>query len=153
MRTPEQIARLDSAAESWIGTPFCPNSAVKGGGVCCHRLMGAIYEEAGWLPELPLPHGSPAHSKFGAKPIMLEWLTATGWPWFGHTLVDDLSAGDLLLVRYGHVSHHLALVLSGGRVVHVCAKLGVQIIQSLPVKWASRVEHVFVPLELEVAHG
>jgi cell wall-associated NlpC family hydrolase len=100
---------------------------------------------------LDLPDGSPAHAKFSQRKVMLEWLKGPGQLWFKQRADTWYGIGDLLLVRYGHVSHHLAMALSRGRVVHVCTRLGVQIIPTLPARWRERVDGAFFPVE--VAHG
>jgi cell wall-associated NlpC family hydrolase len=141
---PEALAR---AAEAWAGTPFAPNSCRRGAGVCCHQLLGAIYREAGWLPDLPpLPPGSPAHARAGQSCPMLDWLLGPGLRWFlPLARPDDLRAGDLLLVRHGHVPHHLALVLPEGRVVHVSPHHGVVLLPVLPRRWRAAISHAFRP--------
>lgn len=138
---------LAKAAESWEGTPFVPNSKVKGAGVSCHHLMGEIYRESGWIPDLPaLPNGDPAHARAGNTSPMLDWLRGPGARWF-HAVPPPrlLDQGDLLVVRYGHVPHHLALMLPRGRVIHVSVRHGAQILPVLPKRFIGRIDHVFRP--------
>jgi cell wall-associated NlpC family hydrolase len=143
-----RVAALDRAAESWLGTPFVPNSARKGAGVCCHQLMAETYREAGWLDLQDVPAGDPAHARAGNSSRMLAWLEGPGRRWFDRLWLDEplhVQPGDLLLVRYGHVPHHLALVLSGGRVVHVSVRHGVRILPVLPRRFADHIVAVFRP--------
>jgi cell wall-associated NlpC family hydrolase len=146
-RSPRTEA-LVRAAESWAGTPFAPNSAVKGAGVSCHQLMAQIYREAGWLDLQGLPNGDPGHARAGNSAPMLAWLDGPGQIWFERLWLDvplRLAPGDLLLVRYGHVPHHLAMMLPAARVVHVSVRHGVHILPVLPRRFAGHIFAVFRP--------
>jgi hypothetical protein len=57
-RTPERIASLESAARSWLGTPFAAGGgAAKGprGGATCHELCLQTIADAGY-PVPPYRH-------------------------------------------------------------------------------------------------
>lgn len=145
---PPPVAALTAAAERWQGTPFCPNSCVRGAGVCCHQLIGALYRESGWLPDLPaLPPGEPNWARAGHTSPILDWLRGPGTHWFRECPPGQpLLPGDLLLVRFGPVPHHLALMLPEGRAVHVSPAHGVQILPVLPRRFAAAIAHIFRPL-------
>jgi cell wall-associated NlpC family hydrolase len=76
---------------------------------------------------------------------MLAWLYGPGAQWFLPVGIESepIEPGDLLLVRYGHVPHHLALALSQGRVVHVSMRHGVQILPSMPRRFLRYISHRF----------
>lgn len=121
------IARLEAAAESWLGTPFVPNSATKGKGACCHRLMGKIYAEAGWVPDLDLPGGQATAPRWSNASPILDWLRGDGQRWVEEIPPAAIAPGDMVLIRTGHIPHHLAMILSGDRMVHVTHGAGVEI--------------------------
>lgn len=146
---PELVQALDSAAESWVGTPYCDAACVKGSGVTCHLLPYALFRESGIIPDLdgvPLHKGKPSHGKAGRESLMLDWLEGPGKRWFRRVPNDSAEPGTLLLARFGHVPHHLALVLSGGRVVHSTIIHGVQILPVLPASYRRRIDAAFYPL-------
>ena len=146
MRTPEEVQRLEAAAAAWMGTPFCPDSAVRGSGVCCHRLMAAIYADAGWLTLTNIPSGEAAHARASNTSPMLDWLTGPGamlferrdWSYPTRFDADRTAAGDLLLVRFGAIPHHLAMVLSGGNAIHVTPQAGVTLVRNFLVRVPER---------------
>lgn len=141
-RSDAQIEALEAAAMSWVGTPWMDNSAVRGRGVCCHLLVARVYQAAGWLPEFAMPAGAALHARGNDRPIMLEWFRGPGAALFEE--VANHQPGDALLIRVGHVPHHLGLALRGGRVLHVTHRQGVRIIESAG-QWERLKEHVFRP--------
>jgi cell wall-associated NlpC family hydrolase len=52
-------------------------------------------------------------------------------------------AGDLLGFRLGHTLHHVAIMLRGGRMVHVMAHHGVKTAVCIPTPWAKRLEKIW----------
>jgi cell wall-associated NlpC family hydrolase len=137
MRSPSEIERLLAAAESWLGTPFCEGSAVKGAGVCCHRLPGEIYFEAGWLDRFVLPTGPTGWARTGTRPLMEPYLDA--YEQLRSLTVDEaIEPGDLLGFRLGAWVHHLALAMPGGRMIHVAQNVGVRMEACIPAMWARR---------------
>lgn len=143
MRTDAELAALDAAAARWEGTPFCANSAVRGGGVCCHRLCGALYAEAGWTPPLDLPGGSPtAH---GAA--IAQWLDGPeGSALFRRVPVGERAPGDLVGFALRGSVRHLGILLSRGRFVHSTIGTGARIAPNIPPAFAKRIAAVWRPL-------
>lgn len=137
------VSALDAAAERWVGTPWCDNSATVGKGACCHRLMAAIYQESGWLPAFDVPDGSATAARWLNTSPILDWFRGPGHAWFDEVLGNPIP-GDALLIRTKHVPHHLVLVLSGQRFVHVTHDHGVQIAPLNPV-WRRLLAHTFRP--------
>jgi cell wall-associated NlpC family hydrolase len=130
-RSDADIARLEDAARAWEGTPFVHNSAVRGLGVCCHRLIGSVLVDAGWLPPMEFPTGAATAPRWAQTSVMAEWFAGPGAEWFDAT--DDApQPGDVLLLRTGHAAHHLALVLTGDRVMHATITQGAHIRPMVP---------------------
>ena len=141
-RTPD-IAALIAACESWQGTPFCPNSQVKGAGVCCHKFCGAAYMEAGWLPAFDLPDGSPYGSATASESPFEAWLDAS--PLFA-IRESRMEAGDLILSKPSRLPWHLAIYLGDGVFAHVDLRQGVVVSNSFPDVWAKRIVRIYRPV-------
>lgn len=140
--TPERIASLDAAAQSWLGTPFMANSAVPGpgGGVSCHHLFAELHFATGCLPRFPVPSGDPAALQHADPNRLLSTIDAFllphGWhpapvsPSSTSSDSSPLPAGALAILRYGRTLHHLITILSGARAIHV-TRLGGVLIEPL----------------------
>lgn len=141
MRTPAELAALEAAAAAWEGTPFCANSAVRGGGVCCHRLCAAIYSDAGWVPALTVPAGSPT----GQGRAMVAWLDGEeGRRVFAR--VSVMEPGDLVGFRIHGEVRHLGVILPGFRMAHSTIGPGATIAPNIPKPWARRLGAIWRPL-------
>jgi cell wall-associated NlpC family hydrolase len=147
MSTPIEL--LEAAAQSWVGTPFCERSAVKGCGVCCHRAVSEVYIEAGFMPRVELPDAPPHYARAQHIGLMEGWLDGVGAEWFtsltGDDLTGQLQAGDLLGFRLGRAVHHLAIQLTDGRIYHAAENIGVIIAPKLPQVWATRLVRAWRP--------
>ena len=156
MRTPTESAALEAAARSWLGTPFVPNSAVMGSGVCCHRLVAEVLFEAGWLPRFDVPAGAPMHGRAADNSEMERWFDTS--PLFtdadpGRLCATDaagalalLQPGDVVCSRPARLPWHLALALERGRFLHVQYGGSVQIAPNLPPVWAARLARLWRPI-------
>jgi cell wall-associated NlpC family hydrolase len=142
--TAEQLTALDAAAASWLRTPFCAGSEVKGGGVCCSRLAAALYDESGIIPDCPRIDGEVTHAQSHNTSIMLEWFNGPGASLFSEVDADEIQPGDCVLMRLHRVAHHIAVILSGNRAVHVSPSRGVEIIRNLHI-YRPRVAAAFRP--------
>lgn len=146
------IQKLEAAAASWVGTPFCEHSAVKGAGVCCHRAVAEVLMEAGLLPRLALPTAAPGHARANNRGVLDAWLDAEGAQWFmscpGRVISRTLFPGDVLGFRLGRSVHHVALQLGGERIFHAIQGAGAVIAPSLPPQWAQRLTRIWQPRAL-----
>lgn len=143
-KTPNE--RLADAAVSWLGTPWCANSAVKGpqGGVSCHNLPRAILVEAGWLPEsFPVIEGNPNSTQRRDGSIIAEWLD--GRPEFVNVpvMLSLLQPGDLLGIRIRRQVDHLGLCLGGVRFIHTLQHKGTMFDRVTDPTWGTRVLSVW----------
>jgi cell wall-associated NlpC family hydrolase len=138
---------LEAAAKEWEGTPFCERSAVKGAGVSCHMLAFVVYRDAGWLPDMDIPMAPVGWSRAQNHSVMEEWLDrGEGRNWFERVAaLDAIEPGDLLGFRLGHCIHHLAVLLSGGRVVSSVENLGARISPCLQPVWMKRMAGAWRP--------
>lgn len=142
------IIAIERAAASWIGTPFCANSAVKGAGVCCHLGIMEVYFEAGVVPRIPLPKGPPGWSRNHAESLMEPWLAGEGAAYFEPVTfepctLNGLEPGDLLGFKLGRCVHHIGILLSGGRMFHVHAHAAIS--PNIPLGYLRRLARAWSP--------
>jgi hypothetical protein len=144
MRTPSELIALENAARSWVGTPFCERSALKGAGVCCHRLLLEVLVEAGWLPRIVVPDGSAGWAQAQQRGLIAEWMEGEGSRWFDSVSLcwtpDVFEAGDVIGFRLGRVVHHVALRLPDHQWLHAMQRVGVVIAPEIPAVWRKRAE-------------
>ncbi len=117
---------------SWLGTPFSPNSQVKGtqGGVDCVHLASAVHVacgaiEAVEIPVLPIAWVKSWHDHH-ANSLLLDFFSL---PAIKQRLLkigrdETPEIGDVAVVRYGNTEHHVGL-WCGGRMVHATTTAGV----------------------------
>jgi len=143
---------LGCVAASWLGTPWCANSAVKGkrGGVSCHNLPRAILVEAGWLPEsFPVVEGDPNSARHGGS-VIERWLDGrsefTRFPISELRSPGGLRPGDLLGLRIRRCVDHLGLYLGEGRFIHTLQHKHTAIDRITDPTWGSRLLAVWRPV-------
>lgn len=121
----------------------------------CQIAMADVYKAAGLLPaDLAIPAGARDWSRSQGKSLMLPWLDAC--PNFERIAADKTGVaalavakpGDLLCFNLAHAPHHVAILLAGGRLVHVYSQLGIKIGPCVPMPWAQRLAAVYRPKAL-----
>jgi len=108
-------AKLLAAARSWEGTPFCERAAIKGSGVCCHKLMSEILNEAFGTAFDP-PNGDARQGRFDRVGEMTAWFRASK---DFAPAQEPFQPGDILLIRTGVSPNHMVMILPEGLMVHV----------------------------------
>lgn len=138
------IAKLNLVAQSWLGTPFVPNAAVKGAGVSCQKLVGAIYIEAGVLPAgFTIPDGEMSWGRANTFSKIEDVVQRSG----RFTAVEAWSPGDLVGFKFGGCVHHLGIVLNAaGDFIHVLRNQGAEICNLNDAGYFSRVEKIWRPI-------
>ena len=144
--TEAQLERLEAAAESWKGTPFCEGTPVKGAGVSCHHVCAEIFFEAEMIvPRIPIPNG-PSNWRGQHRSLIREWVETSG---LFLTIAEGAAAkshlaqpGDLLGFRVGAL-HHAMLQLARGRVVHSVVGHSVGIAPQIPSEWSRRLDAIW----------
>lgn len=130
MITETQLAALEAAALAAQGRPE----------IRCQIAMAEIYFAADLLPRLEIPTGSRDWARSQGRSLIAPWVEACGY--FDPVPAPALP-GDLLGFRLGHTLHHVAIQLSGGRLVHVFGGHGVMIAPCIPDAWARRLEKIW----------
>lgn len=113
--TPEQAASLKQIAESWKGTAYVPDGAIKGTGCSCSMLPYAILTEYGM--DLPAPPRRGKILRCELLPMMLAWLMAhEGTHLLQIEGIENAQAGDILLYDAG--TGHLAICVDSKNAIH-----------------------------------
>lgn len=135
----EPIDALELAAQSWLGTPFRANAAIKGehGGVSCHLFVAKVYEECGAVEPRDWPEANPNHSLSQTQSLIEPFVAAM--PEFADlTDGEELLPGDLLGFKIGGCTHHIAIVLRDLQMVHAVRHHGVMLNRHDDPMWAKR---------------
>lgn len=143
-----QLQRLEDAAQAWLRTPFVAHARIQGFGVDCVGLALACYQASGLLPEsLELPAHYPLD---GGHHLKLSWVEQfiedSGF--FVRIAGKTPQPGDLLALRLSAVSHHVAITLSGGRILHAFENVGVTEGSWLDPSIARSIRRVYRPKTL-----
>jgi cell wall-associated NlpC family hydrolase len=147
----KRLALLDEA-HSWMGTPFMPNAAIKGAGVSCQKLVGAIYIAAGvWPADFNVPDGAMdwgnAHKDSLITGSMDEEVKSGR---FVEVLDSTAVPGDLVGFKIGGCLHHLGIVLTtSGSFIHCLRGPGVMISELRDATYLKRIEKIWRPLDRE----
>lgn len=148
-------ADLIPIAQTWLGTPWCANSAAKGpgGGVACHCLPRAILVEAGWLPaDFPEVRGTPNTVRLPDGASLIEqWLD--GRPEFVREPQvferrEFLPQGCFIGLQIRRCVDHLGLCLGNGLFIHVLQHKNVCIDRENDPAWSRRRRAVWAPRPL-----
>ena len=106
-------SQIIAEAETWLGTPYHVNAAVKGVGADCGRWIAAVYRKAGVLEFEPTEHW-PGDWYFHAREERyLDLLTK---------LMEEVSSpepGGVALFKVGKLFAHAALIVEWPGLIHV----------------------------------
>ncbi|HEV2337096.1 MAG TPA: hydrolase [Stellaceae bacterium] len=107
-------------ARGWIGTPFHHEARVKGSGVDCLMLLAEVYERAGVVAAVSVPH-YPAdwHMHRDAERY------SEGLGFYAREIAGPPLPGDIALFKFGRVFSHGAIVVDWPRLIHAYWALGV----------------------------
>ena len=143
----EKIARLQFHSLEWLETPFMPNGCIKGAGVSCQKLVGAIYRELGVLPaDYDIPEG-PMNWSVGQTESLVE-AAVLELPNFERLPdVHQPAPGDLLGIRIGGCIHHCGIVLgTDGKFIHCLRGPGVVLSSTRDASYLKRIEKIWRPI-------
>lgn len=122
MISSEKLQAIEAAAEAMVNAPE----------LRCQVAMAEIYKRAGLLPqELLIPSGTRSWARAQGRSLIVPWLDAS--PYFER--VEDPQPGDIVAFLVDHTPHHVCILLSGGRFVHVYGFHGVKIAPAMPDAW------------------
>jgi cell wall-associated NlpC family hydrolase len=121
---------LHSLALSWVGTPFAPHAAIRGAGVDCVHLCGALYIGAGALEKFDPPKYTCDGAPHRETSQVTEWVQQSGrfqevlLPGFWNR-TEQLIIGDLVCFQIGKVEHHCGVCITLHSFVHALRGHGV----------------------------
>lgn len=149
--TPQKINLLQAIASTWVGTPFMPNAAIKHAGVCCQKLVGSIYIEAGFLPAgFEIPSGPMDWSHANTRSLIAEFVDTQ--PRFCSIARETFEAieaqpGDMLGFKIGGCLQHCGILLAAdGRFVHCMRPAGILFSNLKEPSFAQRLERIWRPV-------
>ena len=111
-------AAVLAAAQRWHGTPFREHTEICGVGADCVHLARGVLVSAGFdLPEIENRDYPLDWAKHRSHSLVVEWIEQSGK--FRLLTGDEpLAPGDLLCIRQGRCSHHVALVVFERHFLH-----------------------------------
>lgn len=115
-------------AMSWVGTPYMSNARVKGlnGGVDCLTFVAGVYENAGVIDRLPIPHYPPDwHLNQDAELYLIGKDDTPGMLHFCREIFTPPKPADIVLWKFGHCFAHAAIVVEWPIVIHAWAERAV----------------------------
>ena len=141
----DNLKRLQSVASTWLHTPFMPNAAVKGAGVSCQKLVGAIYIESGFLPkDFAVPEGPMDWSAAQKTSLIAEFMNAQ--PQFEMAKLPA-QPGDMIGFKLGGCVHHCGVMLfPDGKFIHCFRSRGTIISNLRDATYSGRIERVWRPI-------
>lgn len=137
---------LDSAA-SWVGTPFCPNAKIRGGGVSCQMLAGEIYRECGFFTDELIPEGPMDWGNASTESLIARWVESLPGKFNERNVHDVRYPGDLIGFKLGGCVHHLGVMLTGNKFIHCLPKAGVMLNRIDDATFLKRVSRIWRPVE------
>lgn len=117
MVTPDQIAKIDAEARSWLDTPYVPHGRVKGVGVDCGHLLWAVYSTIAEGLPLPPEQYAPDWALHTTEEKYLDFIM----PFVRQ--VPKVSPGGFSLYHVGRAYSHAAIFLSDGFYIHAWGRL------------------------------
>ena len=93
---------------------------VKGSGVCCQRLVGAIYHAVGAIPDAMVPTGPMDWSNASTQSLIADHMaTRIDFAPVEPLLQANARPGDMVGFKIGGCLHHCGIVLyADGRFIH-----------------------------------
>lgn len=126
----------------WVGTPYQHVQGLKGphGGVDCVYLLYGVAQAVGALPQTAARpvysaqahlHQTQEHYRTALEAVGCQ---PVAW--------SDRQPGDILLVRFGQVASHAAILVGPDEIVHAHARHGV-VRQRIPGSWWARLVAIY----------
>jgi hypothetical protein len=143
---PENLARLAAVAAGWIGTPFMPNAAVRGAGVSCQKLVGALYVESGFIPAgFQIPEGPMDWSHAQKESLIVKFMDEHADKF---TAAASWQPGDMIGFKIGGCLHHAGVVLDAdGKMIHCLRNTGTIYSNLRDATYLSRIEKIWRPVK------
>jgi len=120
----EMRAKVVQEALSWKDTPYIPRGMVKGpnGGCDCLTFLAQVYERAGIIDALPIPHYARdffLHDDF--EFYLLGKGDTPGVLHFCEEIFETPKPADVVLWKFGKSFSHAAIVIEWPVIIHAFA--------------------------------
>ncbi len=133
MTEQEQRELIVKTAKEYLRTPYHPAGRVKGVGVDCLTILSCVWEDAGLLPRVPIPHYSPEFMLHRSDEQYM-----TGLLNYTHE-VETPQPGDIALWKFGRCFSHAAIVVEWPLVIHAYVGRTVQYEDVEKAEWLSKI--------------
>ena len=144
----EKQDRLRAVAASWKGTKFMPNAAVKGSGVSCQTLAGAIYSEVGFVPSDFMAPAGPMDWSHAHKNSRIVAFMETLPQFEALPAGTPYTAGDMVGFKIGACVQHCGVVLDDcGDFVHCMRPEGVLFSSLRDATYMGRIGKIWRPVK------
>jgi hypothetical protein len=142
---PENLAKLQYHAATWLHTPFMPNGAVKGAGVSCQKLVGSLYIESGvWPAGFVLADGPMDWASAQKTSLIADFMDKQ--PNF-QPVPSPAQPGDMIGFKLGGCVHHCGIMLfADGKFVHCLRQRGTIISNLRDATYFGRIERIWRPV-------
>lgn len=141
--SPEKIARLQFHAGEWIGTPFMPNACIMGAGVSCQKLVGALYQSAGFVAGELVPDGPMDWSHAQTESLVEQFMDARR----DFSQVTAWQPGDLLGIKIHGCIHHCGVVVcTSGKFIHCLRGRGTIFGNARDATYLQRIKKIWRPM-------
>jgi cell wall-associated NlpC family hydrolase len=117
MTEAEMRAAVVTEAGAWLRTPFHHEGRLKGIGVDCLMLLAEVYERAGIIPHLAVPHYTPDWFLHRNEELYLGGMENHAAEVAGP---PDRAPqpGDIIIAKIGRCFSHAGIVIQWPRLVH-----------------------------------
>jgi len=102
-----------SEAASWVGTPYHHAGRVKGAGVDCLTLLACVFENAGMIPPVDIPHYPPDWHMHRSQELYLGGLLE-----YCAEVEGPPEPADIALWKFGRCYSHGAIVIAWPLILH-----------------------------------
>lgn len=110
----EGRAAIVRVAREYIGTPYHPGARLKGVGIDCGTLLAEVYERAGIIPHMEIPHYPPDWNKQKKDEKYLEFILR-----HGHLVpFERVKPGDVAVWKFALSRSHGAIIVNWPVVIH-----------------------------------
>ena len=141
IRRPIALAKVVTAAQAWLGTPYHDLQSVKGVGCDCLGLARGVWRDLIGQEPVAVPPYSRDWGEAGSAEILALGVGA-------HMIeapTDDLKPGTVVIFRMREraIAKHVGIMAAPDRFIHAREKLGV-IEEEMTRAWRRRVAYAFL---------
>ena len=129
----QRLARMIASARACLGTPFAHQGRLPMVGLDCIGLVVVALTAAGCAVK--------DETSYAPRPDGISLIRAIEE--HGGVCVSDIQAGDILVFRYDQQPQHVALALSGTRLIHSFAPAGKVVETDIGAYWRRRLVAIY----------